>query len=385
MTASTKVGPLTVRPQKIKGCLTGKVFVDIPEAVTEDGKRRRPLFDNRKTALSFANKLWKAMEKDRLLVGQRRPKGSAETFSVVAADWEAKEALRVEAEKKRANSHATDRARLQSLKAFFAEQRVDTLTGADVTRYQAARRLKGVSKGTINSEVSLLLNVLRSKGIARPADIEFYPARNVQHLIPTNREVSDILGQLAGHRKVLVWLCGEAGLRPDEAYHAIWSWFIQDADGYPMVRVAEHAEWMPKTRYSERAVHISHELFEAVMNLPRTSRWVFPSRVNGQKPITSVRKALSAACRDAGIERDGKPKTFSLKMFRKAFGTNLATNRVNRATIQDLVGHRRGSPVTEQFYIFPEMEAARAATAHTRIGVTGADLATTGNDTESDV
>lgn len=384
MTASTKVGRLRVRPQVRKGRPTGKVFVDIPAGITEDGKRRRLLFDNRKTAMAFAKQLGRERAEERVPAGPATPQGPAVTFAQAAAKWAAGEELRVQADEKRANSHRTDLDRLKALTAHFADHDIRSITKEQVTRYRAERRRGDVTKRTLNAELSLLIRVLDSAGVKRPAGIQFYRLPQVRHLVPTQEEVRRILAQLDGRWRLLVWLCAEAGLRPDEAYHAIWSWFLRTPAGDPVVRVAEHEDWRPKTAYSERQVPISEALFAAIQGLERTSRWVFPSPSNPEVPVGNLRRALKTAAAKAEIKRDGKPVHFPLKMFRKAYGTTLAERRVNRATIQDLVGHQRGSPMTEQFYVFPADASVRAAASHAHVDVSGidvrgVDLATTGN------
>jgi len=375
-----RVGRLTIRPQVKGDAETGKFFVDVPAGLNEDGKRKRLLFDNRKTARKFAKDLWSEFEQQRLLVGGREAKAAGPRFADVASEWTGQQETRVQAEKKRANSQATDLARLDALKRFFGEHRIDEIDSATVDRYCAKRLQAGVKKRTINSELSLFLQVLRFKGVPRPTGIEFYAKEQVRHKIPTRGEVLAIMDQLHGRRPILVWLCCEAGLRPDEAYHAIWSWFGRDQEGHPVVHVHGHTDWQTKTAYSEREVPISEELLAVIQDLPRTSSWVFPGRNDADSPVDNMRKALATACKRAGIKRDGKPHTFSLKMFRKAFGTALATSGVTRATIQDLVGHQRGSPMTEQYYIFPEREEVKAATRHARVKAGGSDLAKSGNN-----
>lgn len=379
MAATEKIGRLRVRPQIKAGQPTGKVFVDIPGKLTEDGKRRRPLFDNHKTALAFAKQLWKQIQADRLTAGHAPPPSKGVSFAAAAEQWTEVQTLRMRAAHKRENSLATDLARLKPLEAAFAGCRVDAIAGSDVTRYQACRLQAGVKKRTVNAELSVLLSVLRAQGIARPQGVEFYAYEQVRHLVPTPAEVARILAELSGPRHVLVWLCAEAGLRPDEATHAVWEWFVRDQTGQPLLKVRRHADWEPKTAYSERDVPVSEPLLAAVLALPRRSRWVFPSRFKPEQPMDNIRKALKSATLRAGITREGKPVEFSLKMFRKAFGSALAEAKVSRAILQDLVGHKRGSPITEQFYTFHSDETVRAAAGRARLDLTGANLAISGN------
>jgi len=370
MTTTEKVGELTIRPQIRKGRQTGKVFVDIPAGATADGKRRRRLFDNRKTARAFARKLRDELAGENVDEPRSAQGRNGFTFAAAADAWKQDLDIKVAAREKRANSLRTDLDRLAPLRAFFDDLDVAKITEQTINRYRATRLAKGVTKRTINSEVALLRTVFVFNGVQPPAQPKNYPVRAPRHPVPTPDEVTRIVRHLSGRRALLVWLCAEAGLRPDEARHAIWSWFGHDGDGYPVVEVRAFADWEPKTAYAERVIPISEELLDAVLGLPRTSRFVFPSSTDPDQPMDNIRRALKTAQRRAGIARDGLPAPFSLKAFRKGFGTWLAAKRVDRATLQDLIGHARGSPVTEQFYIGTG-EAGKRDTARTTHALLG--------------
>lgn len=379
MTATEKVGDLTIRPQTRQGRRTGKVFVDVPARATADGKRRRRLFDNRKTARAFARKLRAELGAKSPAEPQSEASRGGLTFAAAAAAWHRDQDIKVAAAEKRANSLRTDLDRLAPLRAFFDTVDVADMTAQTVNRYRAARLETGVAKRTINSEVALLRSVLRFNDVQPPAKPKNYRVGSPRHPVPTPEEVTRITRHLGGRRAVLVWLCAEAGLRPDEARHAIWDWFGHDGEGYPVVAVRAHGDWEPKTAYSERVIPVSEDLLSAVMRLPRSAAYVFPSSSNPDRPMDNMRKALATAQRQAGISRDGVLAPFSLKAFRKGFGTWLAANRIDRATLQDLIGHNRGSPVTEQFYV-DTGEAGKRASARTTQALLGsADLATHGN------
>lgn len=56
-TSSRMVGPVRVRPQIKNGTETGKWFVDVPASLTSNGRRKRKLFDNQKTAMAAVKAL----------------------------------------------------------------------------------------------------------------------------------------------------------------------------------------------------------------------------------------------------------------------------------------------------------------------------------------
>ena len=63
MNKSRKVGPLRVRAHLRNGVRTGKWFVDIPASLTGNGRRKRKLFDNQKSALEVARWLRRSFER----------------------------------------------------------------------------------------------------------------------------------------------------------------------------------------------------------------------------------------------------------------------------------------------------------------------------------
>jgi integrase len=381
MSASKKIGRITVRPQKIKGRLTGKTFVDVPADLTGDGRRRRPLFETRKEAIGFAKALWQDAQAGRGFRAAGEPAKPRLTFLEAAQAWELEQRGRVGSEEKRANSFVTDLNRLAPLRAFFGEKDLFEIREADVREYLEARRKKGVTRRTRNSELALLKFVMRESGRKEVPQVKSTKVHQLCYAVPTKEEVVKILEQLSGRKRLVVWLCSAAGLRPDEVRHATWAWFKRTKDG-PVVSVGAHANWEPKTAESARDVALPEQLFDAIQALERTSYWVFPSDRDLSKPMGDMRKALRSAAERAELERDGVPVSFSLKMFRKAFGTWLADAGVGSATIQDLVGHRRGSRITAEFYIGHDKDKQRAATARIRFEVPEQKLAISGNDAE---
>ena len=87
-------------------------------------------------------------------------------------------------------------------------------------------------------------------------------------------------------------------------------------------------------------------------------------------PVGNFRKAFAAAVRRAGIARRGKPVKITPHGLRKAHATWQAMNGVPPSVLQDLLGHARGSTVTDQYYVFATEEAKRAAVMELPLGET---------------
>jgi integrase len=390
MSASQKIGPFRVGPFVKNGEDTGKFRVNIPERYSDTGKRRRPLFETCEDALGFARALNRQIEARPTQAAPvaLAPRTATVTFRKAASDWKAAQQLRHEAGYKRGNSLATELNRANALIAAFGNKRLDRLTANDVLTYNKSRKEARVQRTTINAELAVLRRILKHAGSAHLA-VEYLPKDKRVYQLPTASEVERIVAQLRGRARLAARLMAEAGLRPDEAYNAGWTWFGRDESGKPYVWVQKLADpasghvWEPKTAPSTRKVPLSEDLYTAILALERTSFWVFPSPADRRFPITSIRKALANAVRRAGVTRNGRPIDLPPKLLRKVFGTRLAAAKVDRSVIQDLVGHERGSPVTEEFYIFLEDHEKQAAVGHARIEPALPNLATAGNGPDS--
>ncbi|MEP3786725.1 tyrosine-type recombinase/integrase [Ascidiaceihabitans sp.] len=77
----------------------------------------------------------------------------------------------------------------------------------------------------------------------------------------------------------------------------------------------------------------------------------FPNRDGKNKPMDNYRKSLKSAVERSGVERYGKPITFTPKYARKAFTSYQYLRGVPQSTIKKLVGHSPNSRVTEAHYL----------------------------------
>jgi integrase len=390
MSASEKIGPLTVRPHVRNGKETGKVFVDVPDYLSDTGKRRRLLFDTCEDARGFAKALLREVQArpQQTAVAAPSPKGPSTTFRKAANDWTETQELRQQAGHKRKNSLDTDKNRAKPLIAAFGNRRLDRLEDRHVLKYKGDRLAAGIGRSTINAELAVLRAILKHAGCSH-LDVGFLAKSRKRYQLPTPAELERVLAQLTGRTRLAARLMAEAGLRPDEAYNAAWTWFGRHESGKAFVWVQEVSDpregrsWMPKTAPSTRMVPLPEDLYAEIMALPRTSFWVFPSPGNPQQPIASIRKALANAVRRAGVTRNGEPMDLPPKLLRKTFGTRLAAAKVARSVIQDLVGHERGSPVTDEFYIFLEDAVLEEAVTHAQVDPARLGLATAGNRLDS--
>ena len=79
-------------------------------------------------------------------------------------------------------------------------------------------------------------------------------------------------------------------------------------------------------------------------------------------------RAFSTAVKRADITRKGKAVHFTPKVLRKAHANWQAERRTNECVLQGLLGHAKGSRVTQQYYGHVTEQAKRAAVITLPVG-----------------
>lgn len=359
MTESRKIGPLTIRPEVVKGEKTGLWFLDIPASLTRDGKRQRPRYPSRTAAEGVARELKKGLELRKLGFAEATPKRAGLSFKDAVMRWDEFLELEVAAGAFRTSTLRVYRSRLKPLQAFFGEMDVSAIDTTSIKRYQAWRRKAELEAVTINGHLRVLRQLLG--WLMNQGELNIIPLvprireerRELE--IPTVNEVVSLLTHLRQPVKVLVWVMAETGLRPGEALNLPWE-NVHPERGE--IRVQSFNGWRTKNPTSVRRVYPSSELMHELMRLPRKGIYVFPG-TDPSKPLQNVRTALQTAAKKAGLSRNGKPFVPTIKLFRKAFATTLAERGVNQSVVGALLGHAPGSKMTDRYYTFISDEAKR--------------------------
>ena len=107
----------------------------------------------------------------------------------------------------------------------------------------------------------------------------------------------------------------------------------------------------PKTRHSNREVHIGEGLCADLVKIHTEPDYVFPQRGNPTKPMTCYKKSLQSAVSASGVQRFGEPMRFTPKYGRKAFMSYQWIRGTPLELIRKMVGHSPNSRVTEQNYL----------------------------------
>ncbi len=246
------------------------------------------------------------------------------------------------------------------------------------------RKREGRKGSTINSELATILvlfNWAKSerKWLQTIPRVRQVPVDVVREELPEPSEVAQIISLLPKRLQPLVLVLACTGFRRGEVFHLPWHHVNLEKGTF---LIAAHRDWKPKNPNSRREFRFSQQALDAVKVLPRNGYYVFPGKKEDQ-PINNFRKALTTAMKKF-VEQGGRPLHVTPKIFRKAFASWQVLKGTPEVVTQDLLGHVRGSRVTQEAYTrLPQAEYVKA---HIEIplqehqpNIIGGKLATVGN------
>ena len=365
MSKSICINRIRIRPSQRKVSRTLCWIADVP-ADMAGGKRSRKVFDSVKEAKEFAN-----MYSRRLFAGLGPSNDNVAhrlTFEELTAQWLRKQDTRVAHGKKKQSSLDTDLNRLKKVLPRLGGQCLDGFDTELLEWYQTQRLSDGVAPDTVNSDIRLIRKIINwgkraKKGCVMP-EIEAIPSNDEEPYIPSPEEMSKVLANVCKRTRLILRFILETGCRAAEAYHLRWA-HVDLKKLQVAIRADEN--WTPKTKHSARTIPIGTELAEEISKLPRVSPYVFPGR-KPNKPLTSVRKALAAGVRKAGLTNMDEDVHLTVHDLRKINASWRAMAGVPERVLQDLLGHAPGTPVTNKHYVFTNDEAKRKAVMSICVG-----------------
>lgn len=331
------------------------------------GKRTRKFFAQRQQAEKYATDLnrryldgrWGRVRES--LVAPQTAQARSITLAAAIGQWLDFQKLRVQTNKKRQVSLDTDRMRLKGALSFFGDVALSSITEEKLTRFQAHRlNVERRKPATINSDLVALGKVLRwahkLELLKRLPEVERIQDEACTLHVPTEAEVTRIIAALPERLQTLVWFLAETGCRTGEVFNLRWD-CVDELTG--IIQIKPQNGWTPKTRSSQRKVFVQGQLLESVQRLPKLGPYVFAGQ-DPNRPINNIKRAFASAVKAALIEREGKPLRVTPHTLRKAYATWLAIDRgVPQGVLQSLLGHTRGSRVTDQYYVIAQDEAKR--------------------------
>lgn len=221
---------------------------------------------------------------------------------------------------------------LRHLGAFFGGHKLRHIGPQLVEGYKAARLAAGVTKRTVNIELSALSAYLTWHNETYRTDFprpRRFGKRETAPPLPRPLDVSeiaDVLRALEGDLRAIVALMALCGLRKNEVLTltadavnpAAQTLTIRGKGGRE--RVVPYAGLIAPLLDAARAAHPEGPLF--------------PSPRKAGAPRSDLRRSIIRACRRAGITRHVYPH-----LFRHSFATALVNAGENLRTIQELLGH----------------------------------------------
>ena len=358
--ASFIIGPLLINSGVFQDRLPGHWNGEVHPALSQIDTRGRSDFEielaAKYAAAEMLRRSWYSAQ-----VGNLKAAEVGLLFDALAKRWMKFVFKRVELDKTSASTANKIVYHLQNLRRFFGQLEVQAIREDELMDYQSHRRTQGIAPATINGELGTFRQMMR--WAAKNKWIDEVPStdplrRQRRHIdLPTQGEVSRIIGCLPMQLRPLVLLMAVTGCRSGEAFHLTWD-DVDVSNG--LIHIRPKDNWRPKTAYSERTLYVDQDLMNLIQNLPRQSQWVFPGR-DPIKPISNFKKALETAIRKAGVKRSGVPIHLSPHIFRKAHNSWLATAGIPLHVRQSLMGHAPGSRVTDEYYALVSEDERRNA------------------------
>jgi integrase len=355
-----KIGLLTLRPFIRDGAQTGQWQVDIPAQFSKSGRRQRRTFEDEASALQAAKTFWISIKAEGGIAPSHEERSELTVLDLFR-EWFTFEKEKVAAGKKRATSLARDTYLLHNLTKRLGHLKLDRLSDRDIQRYQGDRLKDGRAPRTVNDEVALLRQALqwgRPQGlVSRVPEVSNIPLPPPDPVALEPEQVRLLLSELKEPTRTLALLLATSGCRWSEASKLKWT-EVDEVNGTIALRAYQGRTL--KTAQSVRHTPLPQMTVEAIRRLPKTSEYVFPGKKPG-KPISTIKKALAGASKRANLKRHGEPLNVCAQMLRSTYATWLATAHTSEHVLQDLIGHKRGSRVTQIHYLGARAQDKRHA------------------------
>jgi integrase/recombinase XerD len=225
---------------------------------------------------------------------------------------------------------------------------VEVITRPDIDDYKKARSRERVKKTqrlvsptTINFEVQVLRNFFNYQIRERGVKVD-NPCSNTKtirsigerikrrHPTYTQEELNSLFGACDSFNRALYATLLLTGLRRQEVIYLCWDGDV-DFDN-KVVHVKAKEKFSPKD-YEEREIPMPPDLIELLEKLPRTSKWVFPTRTGKRMAMNEMLRRLKVIAKHANVA------DATLHKFRHTYATRLLESGADIVTVQRLLGH----------------------------------------------
>ncbi|NOZ67969.1 MAG: tyrosine-type recombinase/integrase [Deferribacteres bacterium] len=240
---------------------------------------------------------------------------------------------------------------------FFGTMRIHDITNRLLQLYQKQRkedfRGKNAGNRSINKELDYFAAFLKwaDKNMnLRPAEvlkIEKLPyKRPIPQVLTFEEAVRFIAAADSPVYRVMFLVMFNLGLRFSEARMLRRTDIDWETRAIMVRRKGDKTNVLP----------LSDWLHDELKDLLKStgSEWVFPSPVNGARPIRDIRRAIQRAKKKAGINKHIHPH-----LLRHSLATHLLAKDINLRTIQEILGHAQIA--TTEFYTHVALENKKNA------------------------
>ncbi len=220
-----------------------------------------------------------------------------------------------------------------SMVPYFGKLELQEITPLEIEKYRAVRLEEGVSKSTVNREITILkkmFNLAIDWNFAQVnpvLKIKLFSEKNtMKERILTDEEEEKLLAGCPDYLKPIVIMALHTGMRRGEILNLEWA----------QVDLAKRTILVKNTKSGkDRPLPINETLFSALSkpwSQEGKGTLVFPNPATG-KPFTELKKSFKQACKRAGIT------DLRFHDLRHTFASRLVEAGVDIITVRDLLGH----------------------------------------------
>lgn len=227
-----------------------------------------------------------------------------------------------------------DQYRIEAhMKPFFGDLRLQDITPLSIEKYRAERLKTGVTKSTLNRELTIMKKMFNLAIDWKFADqnpaakVKLFSEKDTQkEKIITEQEEAKLLSESPDYLKPILLTALYAGMRRGEILKLKWRQVDLDKRCVRTINTKGG---------KSRVIPINSLLFQELLKVKRQNRnseYVFPNPKTEQ-PFTELKKSFKAACKRAGIE------DLRFHDLRHTFATRLVESGSDIVTVRDLLGH----------------------------------------------
>ena len=216
---------------------------------------------------------------------------------------------------------------------YFSGLDLLDITSLKVEQFKASRLESGVSRSTVNRELTILKKMFNlavdwDYAFVNPiAKVKLFSEKDtMKERILASEEEAKLLLECPAYLKPIIVIALHTGMRRGEILNLEWN----QVDWGRRIILVKHTK-----NGKDRAIPMNELVFQTLLSLKNKdgqTQFVFPNPMTG-KPYTEVKKSFGLACKAVGISG------LRFHDLRHSFATRLLEAGVDLVTVRDLLGH----------------------------------------------